>query len=292
MTSVNIQWFTQDESLWELDWLRYLFSDVQQHIEIESDPTKIKINENTVLICNHAVPYRYVLDELRSKGKRYVIVLLSDENLMDPCEWLHDPQCLGLMRNYVHPRQLTNPKVKIFGLGYKRGFCNYLSGDRTKNLQWSFAGTAHGERKQMLDMFSDLKPNRAHLCSGFNANDGLNTAEYVKLLESSKYALCPPGQDSMDSFRIYEALEAGCVPVTLNNSLQFILRPSYWHAVFYGEQKMPFVSEDWWELTCDAVHEVSSVEYEKYKADCGALWVKWKTLWKTAATNFYKKLER
>jgi hypothetical protein len=291
MTPINIQWFTQDESLWELDWLRYLFSDVQQHIEIEPNPTKIKTNENTVLICNHAVPYRCVLNELRSKGKQYVIVLLSDENLMDPCEWLHDPQCLGLMRNYVHPGQLTNPKVKIFGLGYKRGFCEHLSGDQTRDLQWSFAGTPHGERKQMLDMFADIKPNKSHVCSGFNANDGLDTAEYVKLLESSKYALCPPGQDSMDSFRIYEALEAGCVPVTLNNSLQFILRPSYWHAVFYGEQKMPFVSEDWWELTCDAVHGVSSEKYEQHKADCAALWLKWKTLWKTAATDFYNKLQ-
>ena len=291
MTSVNIQWLTRDESLWELDWLRYLVSDVQQNIEIEADPTKIKTNENTVLICNHAVPYRYVLDELRSKGKQYVIVLLSDENLRDPCEWLHDPQCLGLMRNYVHPGQLTNPKVKVFGLGYKRGFCEHLSGDQTRDLQWSFAGTPHGERKQMLDMFADLKPNRSHFCRGFNANDGLDTAEYVKLLESSKYALCPPGQDSMDSFRIYEALEAGCVPVTLNNSLQFILRPSYWHAVFYGEQKMPFVSEDWWELTCDAVHGVSPEKYEQHKADCASMWLKWKAVWKNTATGFYNKLQ-
>jgi hypothetical protein len=95
----------------------------------------------------------------------------------------------------------------------------------------------------------------------------------------------------MDSFRIYEALEAGCVPVTLNNSLQFILRPSYWHAVFYGEQKMPFVSEDWWELTCDAVHGVSPEKYEQHKADCAAMWLKWKTIWKNAATGFYDKLQ-
>ena len=291
MTSVNIQWLTQDESLWELDWLRYLFSDVQQDIEIEPDPTKIKTNKNTVLICNHAVPYRYVLDELRSKQKRYGIVLLSDENLIDPCEWLHDPQCLGLMRNYVHPGQLTHPKVKVFGLGYKSGFCDHLSGNGIRDLQWSFAGTPHGERKQMLDMFTDLKPNRSAFCSGFNAKDGLDTAEYAKLLESSKYALCPPGQDSMDSFRIYEALEAGCVPVTLNNSLQFILRPSYWHAVFYGEQKMPFVSEDEWELTRSVVHGVSQEEYEQHRKDCAAVWLRWKTLWKTTATDLYKKLQ-
>jgi hypothetical protein len=291
MTSVNIQWLTQDQSLWELDWLRYLVSDVQQFIDIENDPAKIKTDKNTVLICNHAVPYRFVLDELRSKQKRYVIVLLSDENLIDPCEWLHDPQCLGLMRNYVHPGQLTNPKVKVFGLGYKRGFCEHLIQNGVRDLQWSFAGTLHGERKLMLDIFADIKPNKSFSCSGFNANDGLDTAEYAKLLGRSKYVLCPPGQDSMDSFRIYEALEAGCVPITLNNSLQFTLRPSYWHAVFYGEQKMPFVSEDEWELTRSVVHGVSQEEYEQHRKDCAAVWLRWKTLWKTTATDLYKKLQ-
>jgi hypothetical protein len=291
MTPINIQWFTQDESLWELDWLRYLFSDVQQHIEIEPNPTKIKTNENTVLICNHAIPYRCVLDELRSKGKQYVIVLLSDENLRDPCEWLHDPHCLGLMRNYVHPGQLHHPKVKVFGLGYKRGFCEHLEGNRVRNLRWSFAGTPHGDRQRMLNLFEDIKPNRSYSCSGFNAKDGLDTAEYVRLLERSQYVLCPPGQDSMDSFRLYEALEAGCVPLTINNSSQFILKPSYWHAVFRGETRLPFVSEDKWELYCDSFYKITDNAYEQQRADCASLWLTWKTKWKNTATDFYKKLK-
>jgi hypothetical protein len=290
MTSINVQWLTQDESLWELDWLRYLFSDTQQHIDIETDPTKIKTNKNTVLICNHAVPYRYVLDKLRYTGKRYVIVLLSDENLKDPCEWLHDPHCLGLMRNYVHPGQLRNPKVKLFGLGYKKDFCTHLNKTKIKDLRCAFAGTPHGKRNKMLDVFADFKPNKFHTCSGFNAADGLDTADYVKLLERSQYALCPPGQDSMDSFRLYEALEAGCVPVTLNNSLQFIVKPSYWHAVFYGEQKLPFISEDEWESTRDAVHGESAAKYEERSAECAAWWLKWKTLWKQTATDLCEKL--
>ena len=55
MSEVRIQWLTSDESLFELDWLRYLFSDVQDHIDIEYDYRKIKTDSNTVLICNHAV---------------------------------------------------------------------------------------------------------------------------------------------------------------------------------------------------------------------------------------------
>jgi hypothetical protein len=109
MNDVKIQWLTSDENLFELDWLKFLFSDVQDYIDIEYDYRKINTDHNTVLICNHAVPYRAVLDELRSKGKKYAIVLLSDENLIDPCEWLHDPNCVGCMRNYVHPNFLTNP---------------------------------------------------------------------------------------------------------------------------------------------------------------------------------------
>ena len=83
MSNVRIQWLTSDETMFEGDWLRYLISDIQDHIDIEFDWKKIKTDKNTILICNHAVPYRNVLESLRQNGKKYVVVLLSDENLLE-----------------------------------------------------------------------------------------------------------------------------------------------------------------------------------------------------------------
>lgn len=291
MNDFNIQWLTQDQTLFEVDWLKLLFNQTQKYINIEYDPNKIKTDKNTVLICNHAVPYRYVLDQLRHNGKKYVIVLLSDENLYDPCEWLHDPNCLGLLRNYVNPTQVHHPKVKIFGLGYKREFaelCAKTKADRV--FTWCFAGTAHGDRPKMLEIFKNLGSNLTHNCSGFGACDALSTKNYVETLKNSLFALCPPGQDSNDTFRVYEALEAGCIPITLRKSNQFDIYPSYWHAVFRGSQNIPFVIAEDWDDAIKKVKEFDDEQIVNLQIQCEKFWSDSKTKFKQLFVDATKKL--
>lgn len=291
MSTVKVQWLCPDENMFEVDWLRYLVSDIQSHIDIENDWRKIDASKNTILICNHAVPYRAVLENLRQQNKKYAIVLLSDENLWEPCEWLHDPACVGLLRNYIHPNQLKHPKVGYFGLGYKKDFCKYLTkGTVAKNYQWSFAGTPHGERQKMLDIFSEIKPHKIQKCSGFGADDGLTTEEYAKMLQQSTFALCPEGQDSMDSFRIYEALEAGCIPITKNFSKQFQIRPSYWHAVFYGVTDIPFINADTYEECLNRISSITTEEIVALHKRCEELWLAYKQIWKSKFNALYAKL--
>ena len=291
MTKLKVQWLCSDQNTFEIDWLRFLFSEVQNYIEIEHDWRKIQTTENTVLICNHAVPYRAVLEQLRQRGKKYVIVLLSDENLWEPCEWLHDPACVGLLRNYIHPNQLKHPKVEFFGLGYKRDFLKYLTNDNIeRQLTWCFAGTPHGEREQALELFQKVKNNKVHICSGFGAADGISTEDYAKMLQSSVFALCPEGQDSMDSFRIYEALEAGCIPITKNFSKQFTIRPSYWHAVFHGVQELPFISADSYEECFDQMISMPTEEINRRQKLCAELWAMYKTVWKNKTTAICRRL--
>jgi hypothetical protein len=291
MNNVSVQWLTQDESLFEVDWLRYLVSDVAEYINVESNADKVETNSNTLLICNHAVPYRVVLDKLRQNGKKYAVVLLSDENLREPCEWLHDPNCVGLLRNYVHPNQINHPKVTVFGLGYKRGFkehCNMYGENR--EFKWCFAGTPHGDRLSALNLFKNIQPHQKHLCSGFGAKDGLSTQDYVTMLNNSIFALTPEGQDSMDSFRLYEALEAGCIPITKLESKQFTIRPSYWHAVFYGENNIPFIFKETWEECLNAVQDYSEKDIKTKQKECVIFWNRWKTIWKNKFTEVYNSL--
>lgn len=292
MNKARIQWLTSDESLFELDWLKFLFSDVQDYIDVEYDWRKIKTDENTVLICNHAVPYRYVLENLRQRGKKYVIVLLSDENLREPCEWLHDPACLGLLRNYVHPAHLGHPKVTVFGLGYKRGFRDYLKENKNERpYQWCFAGTPHGERARMLELFNEIKPHKTHLCSGFNAADGLSTEKYVNMLQNSVFALCPEGQDSMDSFRLYEALEAGCIPITKTHSNQFVIKPSYWHAVFQQEIDEVFIYGDSYKEIVGKIKENNEIQVQRIRQNSLKMWATQKQIWKLLFNTLYNRLK-
>lgn len=292
MNNVKIQWLASDETLFELDWLKFLVSDVQNYIEVQHDWKAINTDYNTILICNHAVPYRCVLENLRVKGKKYAIVLLSDENLFEPCEWLHDPACIGLLRNYIHPSYMTHPKVQVFGLGYKRNFQNYLNSDNSEDRRytWCFAGTPHGERQNILDTFKKIENYKIHTCSGFGATDGLSTEDYVNMLQNSTFALCPQGQDSMDSFRIYEALEAGCIPVTTKSSKQFLIRPSYWHGVFYGTDELPFICEETFEECFDKVKDLKIEEIQYLKSQSLNLWKNYKQKWKTQLSQMYSTL--
>ena len=291
MSSPRVQWLTQDRSLWEVDWLRFLFKPIQDYIDVEFEAEHIKTDKNTVLICNHAVPYRQVLDNLRKNGKRYAIVSLSDENLVDPCEWLHDPHCVGAMRNYINPALLSHPKVSVVGLGYKIGLVKEFEKENSRDLLWSFAGTLHKERGSILEKFKGVLPHKIHTCSGFGASDGLDTKDYAKLLKSSKYAICPPGQDSMDSFRIYEALEAGCVPVCVKNTGKWHLYPSYWHGIFTGESTLPFVCEETWDECLAKLKEIEdSGVYADIQKKCKVVWGKWKTAWQRQAVELYKKM--
>jgi len=283
MKNVSVQWLTQDKDLFEVDWLSYLLSDVTEGITIYYDVEGLDATENTILVCNHAVPYRYFLDKLRYNGKKYGIVLLSDENLIDPCEWLHDPACLFCFRNYINPILLGHPKVNFFGLGYKRNFnkVKTIKDSENREYVWSFAGTFHGEREQAISVFEEMGPHKTHSCSGFCAENSLSTEEYSQLLRNTQFALCPVGQDSCDSFRLYEALEAGCIPITQSNSKSLIFRPSYWKGIFNATEELPFVIVETWEEGLDKMKKLiyENKVNETQKA-CISLWEKYKSIWK------------
>jgi len=285
MKNINIQWVTRDSTLFELDWLKEVIGThgTDMDIHVVNYFEEFKTDKNSLVICSHAVNYRVCLDALRQNGKHYGVFLLSDENLAEQCEWLHDPGCVFCIRNYVHPMYIQHPKVMTIGLGYKRHFQEFLTrSTEERQLLWSFAGTPHGERRDMFEIFKDLKPHQTHNCSGFGAADSLTTRGYAEMLENSKFALCPPGQDSMDSFRLYEALEAGCIPVTTARTPRLPIYPSYWHGVMQSAEiyEIPFVIRDNWET---GLYEVKEILYnDKYKETqekCQAFWQKVKKNW-------------
>jgi len=282
--STNIQWITQDKTLFELDWL---FEIVTQGkgpaFNIVHDLDEFRTDANTLIICNHAVNFRKALDALRQKGKKYGIFLLSDENLQDPMEYVHDPACQFIIRNYVNPMAIFNPKISTIGLGYKRNFVKNLK--KVEFLErpytWSFMGTPHGERKEMIKEFEHFTDYKVHYTDGFGASNSLSTEEYADVLSKTKFALCPPGQDSLDTFRIYEALEAGCIPVTLRRTPRVPIHPSYWNAVFRETEFIPFVLGDSWVECAKQVEQHRRAETEQNEAkNCVFFWNQYKSLWK------------
>jgi len=283
VNSLSVQWLTSDPGLLELDWLQQLLPGPMDQVAVHQDPDQVQLAENVLLITNSVCPYRQVLERFRRDRVRYGVVLLSDEYLRDPCEWLDDPQCLFLGRHYAHPAFLNHPKVFTFGLGYTRGFASqpqlFKPFDQ-RELAWCFAGTPHGDRADAVRLFAQLQPYRAHGCSGFMSSDGLGKTDYAALLGNSVFSLCPPGHASNDSYRLYESLEAGCIPVVLANSKQCQFLPSYWHAVFRGVTELPFIVgfsyADCFNQVCELIQ---SDAIGSMQISCQQFWSDWKSRW-------------
>ena len=120
-------------------------------------------------------------------------------------------------------------------------------GRQERIYDYSFAGQINHERRQqcidVLRQFEPLYNCRLAETDSF-AKEALNQREYLTMLAQTKIAPCPSGVESPDSFRLYEALEAGCLPVVDAFSTQF-KTAGFWQYLF--NETPPFPIIDYWD---------------------------------------------
>jgi hypothetical protein len=80
-----------------------------------------------------------------------------------------------------------------------------------RKLLWSFAGAKRAAR---IDMFKNLRNVKPYKCYLFDRGERpLDRAKFTTLLLDSVFAPCPMGNTVLESWRIYESLEMGCIPI-------------------------------------------------------------------------------
>jgi hypothetical protein len=144
-------------------------------------------------------------------GVRFQILHLSDEFCADPLDFYRLPGCLGVVRNYS--RSGTRDALTI-PLGYHWTPTTQSTAART--TIWSFAGTDWNGRGKAL---AALPPAKSHLSLFYTWEDqaALNKEAYLKLLSESIFAPCPAGNNP-ETFRLYEALECGTIPLVVGQN--------------------------------------------------------------------------
>jgi len=171
-----------------------------------------------------------------------LLIVTSDEEHLFPIENVEH-------RNMLIWRQLPridDPSFSLLDRGFGEGapadtFRPRVGGPR--DLAWSFAGQIthprrdHWMRKMSNRITSDIT-ERAVLVASKAFTDGVARAEYLLLLQRSQVVICPAGPVSQSSFRVFEALEAGAVPVV------DAVRPDgggagYWDAIFHDPPPFP-----------------------------------------------------
>lgn len=153
--------------------------------------------------------------------KDFYVLHLSDEYGNDNISWYSLSHCKGIVRTYV--RKLEDDvinKVCIIPLGYNRratdpiyDIINKTPGLPFRELVWSFRGTRWMDREAKLEPLKQIPgDNRCIFYNDWKDPLQVGREEYVGEVLNSKFVACPGGMNA-ETFRFYEALELGAIPL-------------------------------------------------------------------------------
>ena len=137
-------------------------------------------------------------------------------------------------------------------VGYPTYIKPYLPVQLEKIYDVSFAGqNTHERRQQCIKVLESLPNTFVYPTEGFN--QGMKYPEYIKTLAQSKLVACPGGAMSPDSFRVYEALEAGSIPVVDKHSGYSRYEGDFWEKLFPNN---PLLKIDNWNKLPTVLDEI------------------------------------
>lgn len=245
---IHVIWQTSSDpsKIWEYDWIRSLLKNLNANHIFDSD-YKICLDRSIVVTPGKKKNQSNLLEEyvekFKESGFRVGFIHLGDEWCTDSIKFYGKADFI--FRNYYRLESHKFQNCFYFPLGYKSGFCNELIvQDITKRKHlWSFADHVKGSRYSMIQAAQKIPGGFHYTTQMFDDPKGLSTRSYAELLNQTTFALCPRGNFSLDTFRLYEALEAGAIPVVedrgggevfkeLFNPYSFrasgCYKPSYW----------------------------------------------------------------
>lgn len=172
----------------------------------------------------------YEINEQINKFPKVMVFITSDEEGKFNTSQLSHPDMI-VYAQYGNGENLIP-------LGYTTETRSILKeiGLIDKVVPWFFSGQITHKRRQMMEnQLMDCPGGLLVPTDGFAK--GLPQKTYLMCMAMAMAAPCPPGPISHDSFRLYEALEAGTAPVV--DEITSEGRIGYWQKLFLDR---PFLS--------------------------------------------------
>lgn len=280
---VNVYWVSYHDDViargyWDNGLLEYIFEQGEYiHHEVHcTEFPAVELNDGGIFIINGRTHVEDV-DKINAdiaKLRWVVFIDTGDEEAVFKWEEIKHP----LIRMWVMMPRLNRHNDVSFKLpnGFRPNTRSILKeiGYRDKTQDWFFSGQITHERrfqcKQELKYLinSGEFPNGTMKISNGFGDEVIPYNEYLEHMAKTKIVLCPSGPESPDSFRLYEALEAGCLPVvdafSTNNKT-----PGFWTYMF-GEDP-PFPVLDYWDKLPKIMPELIK-GYPENANKCFAWW--------------------
>ena len=170
----------------------------------------------------------------------------------DNCDYIWRPFCSN--------KYFNNKKVKCIPIGYKSGVLYKEKNNR--EFKWAFAGTPHkSSRHDLLFQFSEIKPFFCHKTEKFDRKT-ISVEKMNEVLSSTEFIPCPNGFFHPETYRVYEALECGCIPIVENAY-------KYYDRLFLNN---PFIKVDKWKDSKAILQGWGSDQIKKKRAEIIFWW--------------------
>lgn len=220
---------------------------LEQAFDEYNNTQKITDQKEAIVIIPGAYQGEYIepINLELSRLKKCAVIITSDEENKFPVEKL---KTNGKIYT-TYPTFQMPDRVRWLPIGYPPQAKN-TKVNFDKSIDWSFAGQVnHESRMQMLRGVDTIPNGKLEISKGFA--QGLEYKEYYDLMSKSKVVLCPKGNISPDSFRLYEALENGCIPIVENSA--------FWQRMF-GHIPFPVVDSgnQWRVYTEDSIRNYNT----------------------------------
>lgn len=200
-----------------------------------------------VLPGQHWVNEAPAIGEAIARMPWALVIVTSDEEALFPVEVLPRDA-----RHQTWGQYHSRPEFdRVIPIGPQPGTQEILDsfGTVARMGDVYFGGQdTHARRHELLAVIKDMamEPQRFGnlmwtATTGFR--QGLSQDRYLMAMRDTRIAPCPSGPHSLDSFRLYEALAAGCIPVVETHTPH---GPEweFWTALFGAECPIPRV-ESW-----------------------------------------------
>ena len=193
-----------------------------------------------------------------------LLILCGDEEGQFPWKDIKHPN----IRFWVQmPDPVHYADMAHFGYFFGNG-APHLQPSPDKTVDYAFIGQGTNPRRRSA--IAGLKRAAGRLTGMMRVTAGFAQGEppaiYLDQLGSAWFAPAPSGPCSVDTFRAYEALEQGCIPIVDG---QTPAGPTdYWHFV-YGDVPFPII--DNWDLVGGLIEYPLQFK-ERLSAECSAWW--------------------
>ena len=272
---INVIWYKASRGNWDHGVLLSIFErNTEKFVQFNNVDARLA---ETAIVIVAGRPDVNELHERLSILKSGIVILTSEEDAF--FDWRNAiPSHLDIWTQYYSPSTKKDIAERLL-LGAPLRIRDYkINRHLPKKYKWSFVGQVQNPfRQECVDVLKTMDGGFLHVAGAFGGEvNGIEYQQYLDIMCQSEFVICPSGSMCVDSFRLYEAMECGAIPITDSRSPRDSENFNYWNEVHH-ENTIPQVAN--WEVLPSLIRNI-----EKYHVKPSNYW------WDAYKSNLEKNL--